>query len=165
MYCTYMYPIFIHPQRTVSKHQNLSNRSLGPMTSWIVIIQIFILLSEAARPRIFQPGQGISFLTLQDQFGQARESSNTHLYSTTSQNNTLSEHLPVSPIQSTNLTHNSSVGNLEAKLTCHTYPLNYPESCRQALSLLPRDGGEVSFGRFDQRDYVTRVLPYSVTSC
>ena len=116
-YYTCMHPFFIHQQQLIRKHQNLSCLSDGPMTSLLVIIQVFILLAEAARPSIFQPDQGTSSLILQDQLEQARSNSNTHLYSTTSQNVTPSDHLPVLPVQSTNLTHDLSVSNFKAKLS------------------------------------------------
>ena len=134
------------------------------MKPLIIITQIFIILAESARPSILQLGQGISFLTLRDQFEQAADKANTRIYSTKSQNATSTDRYPAQPFQSTNSTPNPSVGN-GAKLTCNTTPLNSPDSCRQALSLLPLNRRTVSYGRFDQRDHVTHPLPYSLTSC
>ena len=161
-----MYPVSIYLQQTVSQHPSPRNRSLGPMTPWIVIIQIFVILAGASRPRILQPGQGTTFLTLQEHFEQAANISNTRIQSTKSQNVTASHRLPVLPVPFTNLTLNASIESLEAmRPACVPAELSSYESCRQALSLLPRDGRIATFGRFESRDFVTHVLPYAVTSC
>lgn len=154
IYCT-IYPVFIHLQQAVSKHRRLRNRCFGPMTPWIVIIQIFILLAETARPRILQPGPGISFLTLQDHFEQAANISNIRIHSK-SQNVTA---LPLLPVQSTNSTL------IGSEPRCLTTPLNSYKSCTYALRLLPRDDGAVAYGQFETRDIVNHVLPYALTSC
>ena len=161
-----MYPLSTYLQQAVSQHQSPRNRSLGPMTPWIVIIQIFVILAESARPSILEPGQDTSFLTLQDQFEQAANISNTRIESTKFQNVTASHRLPVLPVQSTNSTLNASIESLEAmRPSCVPVEVTSYESCREALGFLPRDGNVVTYGRFESRDFVTHVLPYALTSC